>query len=76
MHCLETWEQMFTSQVIYLGIDDQSDMSEPEGMSGTDKPLLCYLDLQGFKLHINVGSFSLRKNKQKIKQTYACLIMY
>lgn len=57
VHSLETGKQMFTSQVIYLGIDDQYGMSVSEGMSGTDKLLLCDLDLQGFELHINVGTF-------------------
>lgn len=53
MHSLETGEQMFSSQVMYMGIDDQSGMFVPEGMSDTDKLLLCDLDLQGFELHIN-----------------------
>lgn len=37
VHSLETGEQMFTSQVMYLGIDDQSWMSWPKVMSDTDK---------------------------------------
>lgn len=61
---------------MYLGIDDQSGVSVPEGMSGTDKLLLYYLDLQSFELHTNFGTFFLTKYKQKNKQTNVCLRMY
>lgn len=64
---LETGEQMFISQVMYLGIDDQSGMSVPEGMSGTDKLLLRDLDLQRFELHINFGMCSEKTNKCMFK---------